>query len=348
MLLLGGGAGKVTVPDVSGQSEQTADAILRRAGLNPVPQLQSSSTVPTGVVISQSPEADKRVDKGSRVNLVVSGGPASAPVTDVEGLSEAEAMKKLRKAGFKPRASKQPSPTVAAGKVIGTNPPAGTFEQLGSGVEVFVSSGPAPVTVPDVTGQPLPAAESALSGAELELGTVTKRAVSDQQPGTVLSQSPAGGSSAKAKSKVNLVVAEAPKESPVPNVVGESEALARSTLGQAGFKVKTTTGQTTEPAAVGIVLRQSPARGRRRRRRDRDGHDRPAQPRNDAHDDDHDHADHAHPAGGGALSWPLLSDPSRPRRPRRRAGPCAWPSSRAAAPPSTTSRWPRPRPCETR
>ncbi len=261
VLLLGGGAGKVTVPDVTGQSEQTADAILRRAGLNPAPQLQSSSTVPTGVVISQSPEANKRVDHGSRVNLVVSGGPASAPVTSVEGLTEAEAMKKLRKAGFKPRATKQASPTVPAGKVIGTNPPAGTFEQLGSGVEVFVSSGPAPVTVPDVTGQPLSAAESALSGAELELGTVTKRAVSDQQPGTVLSQSPAGGSSAKAKSKVNLVVAEAPKEVAVPNVVGESQGLAKSTLEQAGFKVRTATGQTTEAGQVGNVLRQSPGPG---------------------------------------------------------------------------------------
>jgi len=261
VLLLGGGAGKVSVPDVTGQSEQTADAILRRAGLNPVPQLQSSSTVPTGVVISQSPEANKRVDRGSRVNLVVSGGPASAPVTDVEGLSEADALKKLRKAGFKPRVTKQASPTVPAGKVIGTNPPAGTFEQLGSGVEVFVSSGPAPVTVPDVTGQSQSDAESSLKGAELEVGTITKRASSTDQPGTVLSQSPAGGTSTKAKSKVNLVVAEAPKESPVPNVVGESRALATSTLEGAGFKVRTATGQTAEAGAVGNVLRQSPGPG---------------------------------------------------------------------------------------
>jgi eukaryotic-like serine/threonine-protein kinase len=260
-VLLLGGKGTVGVPDVTGQSEQTADGILRRAGLNPVPQLQPSSTVPTGLVISQSPEAGKRVSSGSRVTLLVSGGPASAPVTDVEGLSEQDALSKLKKAGFKPRVTKQASTTVAAGKVIGTNPPAGTVEQLGSAVEVLVSSGPAPVNVPDVTGQSLSAAEATLANAELEVGTVTKRETTEQQPGTVLSQSPSNGTSVKAKSKVDLVVAQAPKETAVPNVVGESQALARSTIEGAGFKMKTVTGQTTEAAAVGKVLRQSPGPG---------------------------------------------------------------------------------------
>jgi eukaryotic-like serine/threonine-protein kinase len=265
-VLLLGGKGKVTVPDVTGQNEQTADSILRRAGLNPVPQLQSSSTVPAGLVISQSPEANKRVESGSRVNLVVSGGPASVPIPDVEGLSESDALKKLKKAGFKPRTTKQASATVPAGKVIGTNPAAGALAQVGSGVEVQVSSGPAPVTVPDVTGESQSAAESALTSAELEVGTVTKRASNDQQPGTVLSQSPAGGSSAKAKSKVDLVVAEAPKEAAVPNVVGESQGLAKSTLEQAGFKVATATGQTTEAGQVGNVLRQTPGPGTKAKR----------------------------------------------------------------------------------
>jgi serine/threonine-protein kinase len=261
IVLLLGGKGKVGVPDVTGRTEQAADGILRRAGLNPVPQLQSSSTVPTGLVISQAPEAGKRVQGGSRVTLIVSGGPASAPVTDVDGLSEQEALKKLKKAGFKPGVTKQASSTVASGKVIGTNPPAGTVEQLGSGVEVLVSSGPAPVTVPDVAGQSLSAAEATLANAELEVGTVSRRDSTDQQPGTVLSQSPSDGSSVKAKSKVDLVVAQAPKEVAVPNVVGESQSFAKSTIEQAGFKIATTTGQTSEAAQVGKVLRQSPGPG---------------------------------------------------------------------------------------
>jgi serine/threonine-protein kinase len=254
-------AGKVTVPDVTGRSEQAASTELRHAGLEPVPSLRPSSTVPSGLVISQNPAAGTRVEKGRKVGIVVSGGPASAPVTDVEGLTAAEAVTKLRNAGFKPKTTKETSSTVAAGKVIATNPTAGTEKQLGSPVAVIVSSGPAPVKVPDVIGQSLSAAEGALTNAGLAVGTVTRRTSTSQSPGTVLAQSPSTGTSVKAESKVNLTVAQAPKEIAVPNVVGESQTLALVTLGQAGFKPKTTSVKTSEPSQVGIVLHQSPGAG---------------------------------------------------------------------------------------
>jgi eukaryotic-like serine/threonine-protein kinase len=254
-------AGKVSVPDVTGRSEQAASSTLRRAGLEPVPSLRPSSTVQSGLVISQNPSAGTRVEKGRKVGIVVSGGPASAPVPDVEGVSSGEAVAKLRKAGFKPKTTKETSLTVAAGKVIATNPTAGTEKQLGSPVVVIVSSGPAPVKVPDVIGQSLSAAEATLTNAGLAVGTVTKRTSSSQSPGTVLAQSPATGTSVKAESKVNLTVAQAPKEIAVPDVVGQSQTLALVALGQAGFKPKTTSAQTSEASQVGIVLRQSPAAG---------------------------------------------------------------------------------------
>jgi serine/threonine-protein kinase len=253
--------GKVTVPNVTGQSEQAAGATLRRAGLDAVPSFQASSTVASGLVISQTPAAGTRVEKGSRVGVIVSGGPASAPVTDVEGLSASDALARLRKAGFKPTTTKETSATVASGKVIGTNPPAGTEKQLGSPVVVLVSSGPAPVKVPDVTGQSLSAAEATLTNAGLTVGTVTKKTSATQAPETVLSQSPATGGSVKAESKVNLTVAQAPKEISVPDVVGQSQTLAAVALGQAGFKPKTASAQTSEAAQVGVVLKQSPAAG---------------------------------------------------------------------------------------
>ena len=253
--------GKVTVPNVTGQSEQAAGATLRRAGLDAVPSLQASSTVASGLVISQTPTAGTRVEKGSRVGVIVSGGPASAPVTDVEGLSAADALSRLRKAGFKPTTTKETSATVAAGKVIATNPPAGTEKQLGSPVVVLVSSGPAPVKVPDVTGQSLSLAEATLTNAGLTVGTVTKKTSATQAPETVLSQSPATGSSVKAESKVNLTVAVAPKEISVPDVVGQSQTLAAVALGQAGFKPKTASAQTSEAGQVGMVLKQNPAAG---------------------------------------------------------------------------------------
>ncbi len=174
-VLLFGGAAKVTVPNVTGQTEQAAGARLRAAGLEPLPSLEPSSRVPSGLVISQSPAAGASAEKGSRVRFVVSGGPASAPVPDVEGESASAALHKLRKAGFKPTTTSQASSTVPSGKVIGTDPPAGTEKQLGSPVSVLVSSGPAPVKVPDVKGQTLSEAEATLTNAGLNLARSPNR-----------------------------------------------------------------------------------------------------------------------------------------------------------------------------
>ncbi|MHB8241140.1 MAG: Stk1 family PASTA domain-containing Ser/Thr kinase [Solirubrobacteraceae bacterium] len=256
----------VTVPDVSGQTEQAAAASLRRVGLGTVSTLASSTTVPAGLVVSQSPTAGSAAEKGSRVSIVISGGPGSAALIDVTGLKGSEAVKRLKKAGFNPTTKKQASPTVAGGRVIGTEPSAGTELQEGSSVTVLVSSGPAPVRVPDVIGQSLSAAEATLTNAELTVGTITHRVSSTQAPETVLSQSPATGSSVHAGDKVELTVAQAPKEATVPNVVGQSATQSAAMLEQAGFKPKAVSRSTAEQAQVGTVLEQSPAGGSKARK----------------------------------------------------------------------------------
>jgi serine/threonine-protein kinase len=149
--------------------------------------------------------------------------------------------------------------------VSATNPSAGTELQVGSPVTVLVSSGPAPVRVPDVTGQSQTAAEATLTNASLTVGTVTHR-VSTQSPGTVLSQSPATGTPVHAGNAVDLTVAQASNVAAVPNVVGKSEALAAAALGEAGFTPKTVLLATTEEAKAGVVLRQSPAPGAHKRK----------------------------------------------------------------------------------
>ncbi|HEV7585198.1 MAG TPA: Stk1 family PASTA domain-containing Ser/Thr kinase [Solirubrobacteraceae bacterium] len=254
-------AAKVAVPDVTGQTEQAAGSILRRAGLAPIPSLTPSATIPPGRVVRESPVAGSHVTKGARVNIVISGGPASTPLVNVERLTASQALTRLRAAGFKPSNRSQASSTVAAGHVINTDPAAGTIVQLGSPVVVFVSSGPAPVHVPNVTGQPRSAAEAALTGAGLAVGTVTQRSSSAQAAGTVISQSPGGGTALPGGSRVNLTVAQAPTEATVPNVVGKTEALAAAALGGAGFTPKIATTPTSEEAKVGVVLKQSAAGG---------------------------------------------------------------------------------------
>ncbi len=258
--------GKVTVPQVKGRSEQAAGSLLRVAGLNPVSAPASSATVETGLVISESPVAGTVVRKGARVEIVVSTGPANSPLVSVEGLTAAQAVQRLRHAGFKPSTKMEASSTIAVGRVIGTEPSAGTVAEVGSHVTVIVSSGPAPVRVPDVTGETLSAAEAALTSVGLSVGSTAHMPSSSQPSGTILAQSPNAGTPLHEGGRVNLTIAQAPKEAAVPDVVGQSEALAAAALGEAGFKPKTVPTTATTPSQEGVVLAQAPPAGTRARK----------------------------------------------------------------------------------
>ncbi len=263
VLLLTEGNKEVTVPRVVGQTEQAAILGLRRAGLQANPTLAPSVRVATGLVVTQSPPAGSSAGKGSTVKIVVSGGPANVALPDVHGLHATEASDRLHGAGFVPEVHNTASPTVPAGVVIGTEPPAGTVDRQGSTVIVLVSSGPALVTVPDVTGENLSSAQAAISNAGLANGTVTREPSSSQSPGNVLSQEPKAGSEVRSNTKINLVVAEAPKAKKVavPTVVGRSELSAEEALERVGLGSSVSSVVTGEADDVGKVLRQSPSGG---------------------------------------------------------------------------------------
>jgi beta-lactam-binding protein with PASTA domain len=262
VLLLSSSSGHVAVPNVTGETEQVASRRLRAAGLSPVPALESSATVASGRVISQSPLAGSKVSSGARVSVVVSSGPGSAALQSVEGLTAAEAINRLRAAGFKPTRKDQPSAKVAQGKVIGSEPPAGTELQVGSPVAVLVSSGPAQLRVPDVSGDSQSGAEAALTAVGLAVGTVTQQVSATQAAGSVLAQSPSAGSSVRTGSKVDLTVAKTSNEVAVPRVVGENATQASAALGGAGFVPSVVPVATSEESKVGIVLKQSPTAGK--------------------------------------------------------------------------------------
>ncbi len=253
--------GTVTVPSVAGQSEAAAGATLRGAGLVPVPALSANASVPNGVVIGETPPAGSVVGKGTRVTFSVSAGPGSSALLNVVGLTASQATAKLKAAGFKPTTETQSSVSVASGRVISTDPPAGTELQAGSQVTVLVSGGPAQTTVPNVVGESRAAAEAALANAKLTVGTVTQRETTERSPGTVLEQSPSAESSLVDDGKVNLTIAQALKEVAVPEVKGAAQAAAAKQLERAGFKPRVLPRSTSEQSQVNEVLEQRPAGG---------------------------------------------------------------------------------------
>jgi len=128
--------------------------------------VQSSDTVPSGTVISQNPISGASVTAGSAVNLMVSSGPALVIVPGVVGQVQSAAEAVLTGAGLTVG-------TVPSGTVISQNPISGASVTAGSAVNLVVSSGPALVIVPGVVSQVQAAAEVALTGAGLTVGTVS-------------------------------------------------------------------------------------------------------------------------------------------------------------------------------
>jgi beta-lactam-binding protein with PASTA domain len=256
----------VTVPSVTGQSEAQALAALRAAHLVPAPTPASNATVPSGDVVSQQPAAGSSAKKGARVAIVVSSGPGTTPLIDVTGLSATKAEAKLHEAHYHTKRKLEASKTVKSGLVIGTEPAAETPLRQGQQVTLVVSTGPAPVRAPDLMGETREAAESDLTNAELEVGTVTMKVSTTATAGTVIAQSPSGGTSVSTGTKVDLTVAKAPKEVEVPSVIGQTEAAATVALTHAGFKVKRETRATPEATQIGTVLEQTPTAGSHERK----------------------------------------------------------------------------------
>ena len=127
--------------------------------------------------------------------------------------------------------------------MISESPAAGTSVSAGSAVNLVVSSGPAPVLVPNVVGLTQAAATTAITGAGLVVGTVTTQASGTVAAGNVISESPAAGTSVSAGSAVNLVVSSGPAPVLVPNVVGLTQAAATTSITGAGLVVGTVTTQ---------------------------------------------------------------------------------------------------------
>jgi eukaryotic-like serine/threonine-protein kinase len=255
-------SGRATVPDVTGELQSAAVVSLKREGLIGVVSLAANAHVPSGLVVGTTPPRGTVVSKGSRVSVVVSSGPGIVALPNVNNKKRDQATKILREQGFQPTVESQSSDTVASGLVISTNPAADTEVQVGGPVTVFVSSGPQEASVPEVTNESQANATATLAAAGFKVA-VSKREVAEPAPGTVISQSPNAGSRLKVGGQVTIVVAQAPKQMPIPSVVGQGEAQAQAALTAAGYTSNTVSRTVTDPSKVGVVVQQSPGAGSR-------------------------------------------------------------------------------------
>jgi serine/threonine-protein kinase len=247
---------QVTVPAVVGQPLQRAQERLDRAELRSRIEMVRS-TKPVNEVVGQSPAGHRRVDENTVVVLRVSGGPGTVEVPPVDGFSVEKATAALNDAGLTVGDTiEQASDSVPSGTVIKTSPPAGRDVTRGSSVNLYVSTGPAQVSVPNVVGYARDDAESTLAGAGFR-PTVSEQESPTVRAGEVISQDPGGNTKADPGSTVTIVVARAPPVT-IPNVVGSSEQDALAALQARGLEPRVSRQQVTDPAQDGIVLSQRP------------------------------------------------------------------------------------------
>jgi serine/threonine-protein kinase len=250
---------KGVVPTVVGESVNIATTNVQNAGFS-VNILEEASPDKPGIVFHQDPQPGTKVDQGTTVTLTVSQGLGNKVVPTVVGLSHKAAAAAIRAQRLNVRSETESSNTVSDGDAIGTNPGAGTQLPVGSSVTLFISSGKALVSVPDETGQTQSSATAALQkqGFNVTTSTQTSKSVT---PGSVITQQPAGATTAPPGSTVNLVIATAPTTASVPGVKGDTAAGASGTLTAAGFAVIEQTKDVTKANQDGIVISQSPGGG---------------------------------------------------------------------------------------
>lgn len=162
---------------------------------------------------------------------------AALTVPDVRLATEESATATLQELGLVVARSDVSDSEVPVGMVVGTDPSVGTEVEEGSTVELFVSSGPATVTVPDFRGLTLDEARSLLLATGLDLGDLDFEVSPAVPVDTVIAQTPLPGEVVDAGTEIALVVSSGLDTIEMPDVVGKSEADARFQLSQAGFAV---------------------------------------------------------------------------------------------------------------
>ena len=228
----------LTMPETTGRTLTDVQADLDALGLRTQVEEEFSDDVDTGSVTRSDPEGGSSVHKRTEVQLYVSKGVDMKTVPEVTGKSQDEAQRSLTDAGLAVGAVTDAySEDVPQGQVISQSVAAGTSLAHDSAVDIVLSKGREPLTVPTLSGLSASAAKSAIE--DLGLVAAPTEAYSDTvAEGQVISQQTREGSTLHRGDSVAYTVSKGPEKVAIPDVVGLQREEARSRLESAGFTVK--------------------------------------------------------------------------------------------------------------
>ena len=202
VLVISLGAERVQIPiDLVGKSLQGAEILIQSAGLK-VGEISYaySETFAAGMIVNVLAPMTE-LPLGGSVDLLVSDGrvPVVIPIgLEGRGVSEVEAA--LETLGLIARRIGVRDEFVPKGYVVAFEPPSQSYVRGGSEVEILVSTGPEPRSIPDVIGLSVDAAESRLAAAGFR-----SVAVDGPSSGLITRQEPPGTALGLPETPIELI-----------------------------------------------------------------------------------------------------------------------------------------------
>jgi eukaryotic-like serine/threonine-protein kinase len=256
---IGGPPVSFALPDVGNQTVTQAEHTLRTDGLNPVVHPDpTASTTPRTQVLRTVPAKGSAVHRGETVSVITGSQGPPVTVANVFGFIVSAARNVLQQQGF--QVSTQTSSTCTTQNVVcNQNPNAGSSLLPGKTVTIFTA--PSTTAVPDVRGFDQTTACNRLGQAGFQCGTISTQPSQTVQKNDVVNQSPDPGSQQPPNTIVNLVISSGPSSFPLPDVIGETESQAISTLQGQGLNAAVFCSPTLGQSQDGVVQSQSPTPG---------------------------------------------------------------------------------------
>jgi len=258
------------IPDLIGLDQGEATNLVTEFKWDIVIVEEANEELPVGAVIRTDPETGKKLETGKALTFVVSTGPPPVPLPELNGLDAATALAALTENGLvvgveTPEYSEDVPTGVIIRWAVTSQPTlvAGQEVIKGTAVDTFVSQGPAPRVVPDLTGMSIESATTALTDLQLTINRGDDQ-FSIVAAGGVATQSPAAGESLARGTAVTVAVSKGPDLVAVPQLGTLKADKVAPALEAAGLVLGTVTGNTKgfpiavfsagQPVAVGQLL----------------------------------------------------------------------------------------------
>jgi eukaryotic-like serine/threonine-protein kinase len=188
--------------------------------------------------------------------FVILGSDSNITVPDVVGQKTVDAVDALNGAGLAYSVQHTYDAQAQTGQVTREQPAGGAQAAKGSMVVLYVSQGSQNVAVPDVAGQTVQQARTALAALGLTLKSVAGSS-GDTPAGQIYQQTPGAGTQASRGSVVTVYYNHTSSDGHVPALAGLTQPQCADRLKGAGYRLGAVTSQPSTTVMKGEVISQS-------------------------------------------------------------------------------------------